>query len=188
MFPKVSKNNFLFTFTFTFHGGMMHDISQTFNRSSQYPSWRFLIGGRTNSRSIFVISHDVGMFHWRMLQPPAFRQNCTSLWSLCNLLIIHSYIGHLLFLILKETCSKPIKKWTKNPPYGWSIIPWWYHHLYFCFQVFRFPQMIYCFIYNHLPIDLIPYTSLRYYSPTIVHSGRHFCLTFSISLITQFPN
>ena len=29
--------------------------------------------------------------------------------------------------------------------------------------------MIYCFIYNHLPIDLIPYTSLRYYSSAIVH-------------------
>ena len=103
------KNYFSFSFTFTFHGGMLHDSSQTFNQSSQYPSWRFLIGGRTNSRSIFVIFHDVGMFHWRGVQPPAFRQNCTSLWCLCNLLIIHR--------AQQETCSKPtIKCATKNPP------------------------------------------------------------------------
>ena len=38
-------------------------------------------------RSIFIISH-VGMFHWRMQHPLAFRENYTSLWCLCNLLII----------------------------------------------------------------------------------------------------
>ena len=133
MFPEVAKN--YSSFTFTFHGGMLHDISHTFNRSSQYPSWRFLIGGRTNSRSIFVISHDVGMFHWRMLQPPAFRQNCTSLWSLCNLLIFHSYIGHLLFLILKETCSKPIKNGQKIPHLAG---PLFHGGITICIFVFRF--------------------------------------------------
>ena len=59
MFPEVSKN--YFSFTFEFHVGMLHAISQTLNQSWQYLSWRFLIGGRAIFRSIFVIILDVGM-------------------------------------------------------------------------------------------------------------------------------
>ena len=37
MFHEVSNNYS----SYTFHGGMLPDISPTFNQSSQPPSWRF---------------------------------------------------------------------------------------------------------------------------------------------------
>ena len=75
---KVSKNDL--SFTFTLYGGTLYDIHQTFNQSLRSATWRFPIGGWTNLKSILKIFHDVGMFHWRMLHPFAFRQNYTSLW------------------------------------------------------------------------------------------------------------
>ena len=47
----------------------------------------FQLEDKAKFRSIFETFH-VEMFHWRMRQPPAFRQNYTSLWCLCNQLII----------------------------------------------------------------------------------------------------
>ena len=100
MFPEVSKN--YFSFTFEFHVGMLHAISQTLNQSWQYLSWRFLIGGRAIFRSIFVIILDVGMCQ---------QQKCAKIK-------IHSFDWCLY-------STGPPVNWCPIelvPPFNWSLI------------------------------------------------------------------
>ena len=100
------------------YGGMT-SLKHSINRRDPLHG-DFQLEDKAKFRSIFETFH-VKMFHWRIQQPPAFRQNYTSLWCLCNLFIIDAinerlydtFHGSLCMMGLwlkPATLDMPVKK------------------------------------------------------------------------------
>ena len=106
------------------------------------------------------------MFHWRIQQPPAFRQNYTSLWCLCNLFIIDAINERLYDTFHGSLCMMGL--WLKPATLDMPVKKFF---ACICIKLIGNSENDHCVIFYHFTL---PWSMLDFNSPIAKHRKYFF--------------